>query len=96
MINLLEVVAYVLEKDVYKKREMKQKLIEETIDHYFSKFEQHLKEHGGFFIGKVLIFFTALFFFIIIIRLNGHSHFIIGTPPLAKVNNGYARAYNLL
>ncbi|CAB3255498.1 unnamed protein product [Arctia plantaginis] len=48
-----KVVAYILEKDINKKRAMKQKLIEETIDYYFLKFEQHLKENGGFFIGKL-------------------------------------------
>lgn len=45
--------AVILEKDPVKKSELKKKVIEETIDYYFSRFEKTLKENGGFFAGKL-------------------------------------------
>ncbi|XP_026732230.1 glutathione S-transferase-like isoform X4 [Trichoplusia ni] len=47
------VVQYIQEKEAVKKEAMKNKILEETFDFFFSRFDKHLAENGGFFIGKV-------------------------------------------
>ncbi|XP_075976489.1 glutathione S-transferase-like [Anticarsia gemmatalis] len=44
---------YIKEKDLDKKHALKEKLLEETIDLFFVRFEKYLKENGGFFSGKL-------------------------------------------
>ncbi|XP_026732227.1 glutathione S-transferase-like isoform X2 [Trichoplusia ni] len=44
---------YNQEKDETKKEALRKVIVEETIDFYFSRFEKHLADNGGFFIGKL-------------------------------------------
>ncbi|XP_026732231.1 glutathione S-transferase-like isoform X5 [Trichoplusia ni] len=47
------VIQFVQEKDTAKKAALKKVIEEETVDFFFSRFEKHLAENGGFFIGKL-------------------------------------------
>lgn len=44
---------YRKEKDPEKQKQLKEELLEETIDFFFSRLEKHLNENGGYFTGKV-------------------------------------------
>nr|WRX05928.1 GSTS1h [Helicoverpa armigera] len=47
------VIACIQEQDREKKSEMKNKLINETIEYYFSRLNKLLNENGGYFSGKL-------------------------------------------
>ncbi|XP_047026340.1 glutathione S-transferase S1-like [Helicoverpa zea] len=49
----LKIVPYIKEQDPEKKKELKKHLLEETIDFFFTRFEKHLQENGGYFGGKL-------------------------------------------
>ncbi|CAD0200481.1 unnamed protein product [Chrysodeixis includens] len=44
---------FVHESDPVKRQALQKVIEEETIDFYFSRFEKHLEENGGYFIGKL-------------------------------------------
>ncbi|CAH0583179.1 unnamed protein product [Chrysodeixis includens] len=44
---------FIQEKDAVKKQALKKVIEEETVDFFFSRFEKHLEENGGFFVGKL-------------------------------------------
>ncbi|XP_049871113.1 glutathione S-transferase-like [Pectinophora gossypiella] len=46
-------IPYIKETDPVKKQEIKKKMMDETIDYFFSRFEKELKKNGGYFGGKL-------------------------------------------
>ncbi|XP_034828860.1 glutathione S-transferase-like [Maniola hyperantus] len=48
-----KVLAYIIEKDETRKQALKQEILEETVDYFFSRFEKELQENNGFFAGKL-------------------------------------------